>query len=138
MRKKYKILVTAIGGILGPSLVKALRLSKTDFDIHGCDVAAECYGQAFVQEYHQVPLASDPEYLAEIVGLCTTIGFDCIIPASEPEIQTLVRADEKLASTPIICQQEDTLNIFGDKLATAEHLASSITLSRSSNICEPK
>ena len=35
MRKKYKVLVTALGGILGPSLVKALQLSETDFDIYG-------------------------------------------------------------------------------------------------------
>ena len=138
MRKKYKILVTAIGGILGPSLVKALRLSGTDFDIHGCDVGSECYGQAFVQEYHQVPLASDPKYIAEIVGLCKTIGVDCLIPASDPEIQTLVRADNKLIPAPIICQQEDTLNIFGDKLATAEHLASSITLSPWADGNDPK
>ena len=129
MRKKYKVLVTALGGILGPSLVKALLLSETEFDIHGCDVTSECYGQAFVQEYHQVPFASDPEYIEVIANLCKTIGVDCIIPASDLEIQTLVRADNKLISIPIICQQDNTLSIASDKLATAKHLDSAIILS---------
>ena len=129
MRKKYKVLVTALGGILGPSLVKALQLSETDFDIHGCDVTPQCYGQAFVQEYHQVPLASDGEYIKAIADLCKTMNVDCVIPASDPEIQTLVRSDNKLISIPIICQQENILRIFSDKLATAEHLDSLVVLS---------
>ena len=129
MRKKYKVLVTALGGILGPSLVKALQLSKTDLDIHGCDVTPQCYGQAFVQEYHQVPLASDSDYIEAIADLCKTMDVDCVIPASDPEIQTLVRPDNNLISIPIICQKEDTLSIFSDKLATAAHLDSSIILS---------
>ena len=129
MRKKYKVLVTALGGILGPSLVKALQLSEIDFDIHGCDVTAECYGQALVQECHQVSHATDPGYIDEIAKLCTTLGVDFIIPASDPEIEILVGADTALASTSLICQPEEILSTFGDKLIAVEHLASSITLS---------
>ncbi|MFC1992258.1 ATP-grasp domain-containing protein [Chloroflexota bacterium] len=117
---RLRILVTALGGDLGQALVKALRLSRSSLEIHGCDVEPSSTGSAFVDSYHTVPLASDTaNYLDTLDSLCQSQQIQAVLPASEPEITVLSRLGSSFKlrhGTVIVCQPAEWIEKYGDKL----------------------
>lgn len=113
------VLITGVEGDLGQALVKALRLSTKRIQCHGCDMDGAGIGSAFVESFHVVPRADDPAYVGVIDNLCRSLSVDVLIPGSEPEINVLCRlgTPPRLPSgVPIVCQEADWIEMYGDKL----------------------
>jgi carbamoyl-phosphate synthase large subunit len=127
-----KVLVTAVGGDLGQAVVKALMISRTAVEIHGCDSNKHCIGQAFVQYFHLVPHSSDEaEYWETVQTISDKFGIVAIIPASEPEISVLSRhaqGEFGLHGTKIISRHSSWTNKYGDKLTCMQHLSGRLEL----------
>lgn len=130
MTARPRILVTAIGGDLAQSIVKALRFSRMDLQIEGADMA-EGLGHLFVDRVHKLPRANDAGYVDAVTALCEQHHYAAIIPASEPEIRTLSAQPQfpHLAhSALILCQPHAFTSVHGDKLASFKALAGHVPL----------
>lgn len=115
--KELTILVTAVGGELGQSLIKALRLSTTSVVCYGTDIVPDSVGSAFVEKFFQVPPAThQDQYIEELNDICRNLNIDLVIPASEPEIVLLSRFGNMPCGSLVICQPEHAIHTFGDKL----------------------
>jgi carbamoyl-phosphate synthase large subunit len=127
MMKKsaINVLVSAVGGDVGQAIVKSLILSKQKIVCYGCDIDENAVGKFFVESFHIVPPASDDNYILHIDKICLDLEIDAFIPASEPEIY-LLGMKKKLntlpSGTPVICQNGDILQKFGDKLTSMNEL----------------
>ena len=122
-----RVMVTAIGGDLGQSIVKALRLSKESVICYGCDMNAGGVGSAFVEGSYLVPPALAPDYPYELGEACKTAGVDAIIPASDPEIWRLARWGS-VSDLPVVCQKIGWLSTYGDKLECMRGLSGHVDL----------
>lgn len=68
--KRYNILVTGVGAIIGYGIIKCLRKSKYDCYITGMDIYEDAVGQAWTDEFIQAVPASDcsyPKFLRTII-----------------------------------------------------------------------
>ena len=131
MTEPIRVLVTGVGGDLGQALVKALRLSTRPIVCHGCDIDSTGVGSAFVESFHVVPRADDPNYVKVLDHLCSSLAVHTMIPGSEPEIYTLSRlgSPTKLPSgIPIVCQEASWIETYGDKLMCMKALCGEIEL----------
>lgn len=132
MSTPLRVLVTAVNGDLGQALVKALRLSRQSYEIHGCDLYKSSVGSAFVESYHIVPPAKDSiNYLNALDGLCESMSIHLVIPGCEPEIAVL----SQLGSPPtlpcgalIVCQESHWFDKYGDKLICRDALKGKVEL----------
>ncbi|RJQ30467.1 ATP-grasp domain-containing protein [Candidatus Parcubacteria bacterium] len=126
-----QILVTGVGGDLGQAIIKGLRLIDPPVKIYGCDMIPKGIGDAFVDEYHHMLAARDPNYLECIKELCKKINIDVLIPASEPEIFALsseIDTLKEFSSTIVLCHKFSWLNEFRDKLKSFRYLDGKIEL----------
>lgn len=127
-----RVLVTAAGGDFGQAIIKALRLSATPLEIHGCDPEPLAIATAFVDGYARVPFARDAAaYLEAIDRLCRERRIAAVIPASEPEIGLLGALEPSMrlpGGAVVVCQPKRWVDRFGDKLTAMEQLRDHVAL----------
>jgi carbamoyl-phosphate synthase large subunit len=127
-----KILITAVGGDLGQSMIKALRIGEERYQIFGSDIQSGGLGINFVDHFIVVPKASRLRiYLKAINQICLKHRIKCIIPASEIEIQTLGKAYPSgclPCGTKIVSQSYSWSSIYGDKFSCMKNLKDKIYL----------
>jgi carbamoyl-phosphate synthase large subunit len=121
-----RILVTAVGGDLGQSIIQCLRDSPYGTHLLGCDTNPYAAGRAAVDTFLVAPpVHSMPAYLDFLRRACREHGVGHIIPASDIEIMTLhARRAEwgDLVGALIMCAPP-LLDLFSDKYATAQFFA---------------
>ena len=61
--KKYNILVTGVGAIIGYGVIASLRKSRYDCNIVGMDIFYDAAGQVWCDEFVQAILAVDKNYI---------------------------------------------------------------------------
>lgn len=122
--KKYNILITAMGGDVGQSIAKALRLGSLPVILHGSDANKNGVGGAFVDYMHTLPLARDTaEYFDALNGLVETENIDVVIPASEVEIAAAgLHADRLLKPGRLLMQSKEWIDSYADKLTVMRQL----------------
>jgi len=118
--KRLRVLVTGVDGDSGQGLVKALRMSPTPMEIHGCDASGGGVGGTFVDALHLVPPASagDP-YAGRLDRICGQYGMDAVVPSTPAEIDALCgRGNPPVlpSGSPIVCLPEHYRRVFDDKL----------------------
>jgi carbamoyl-phosphate synthase large subunit len=126
-----KVLVTAAGGDLGQAIVKCLRLGTRRYEVHGTDMQTGGVSSLFVDHFHPLPPARDPEYIDRLDALCRQHGIDAVIPASEPEIARLceLRSHPALPGGARVVSQSPAINAtYGDKLKCFETLSGTVPL----------
>ncbi|MBN1574481.1 MAG: ATP-grasp domain-containing protein [Deltaproteobacteria bacterium] len=131
MAEAIHVLITGVGGDFGQALVKALRLSKKPIKIYGCDCDVKGVGSVFVDSFHVVPTAHNPSYIDTLQNLCDTYKIDAVIPGTEIEMYTLSEiGDPPMLNgrIPVICQESEWLNKYGDKLTCMQALKGRIEL----------
>lgn len=121
------VLVTGVSGDVGQGVVKALRLSKTPYAIHGCDMKDRA-GRAFVETFHTVPKATNSRYNAALEAICRQVGASVVIPCSEVEIDILSHPHSLPSDIRVLCQPYEYVHHYGDKLLCYESLAGRIPI----------
>src|SRR5688572_23748098 len=115
-----RLLVTAVQGDFGQGFVKALRLSRSPAEVHGCDASANGVGANFVDSFAVVPPASSGQsYVDRLDRLCATLRIDAVVPGSPPEIDALCRLSSPPAlpsGVPVVCLDSRYRDVFDDKL----------------------
>ena len=125
------ILVTAVQGDLGQSIVKALRLSASGFVIHGTDVSIRGVGASVVDNFSLLPKANDAGYIHSLIEYCKKNTVKAVIPACEPEIfklSELTRFPMLTDETVVVAQPSAWLNQYGDKLTCMQNLVDQVKL----------
>lgn len=116
-----RILVTAIGGDVGHSVLKCL---KNETFVIGCDINQYPVGIDLVKKHYIVPLAKSPNYIESILNICDENQITHIIPVSEYEIEEISKCREKFLNRGIklIINTESILDTCLDKYKTCEFL----------------
>lgn len=94
--RKYNILVTAVGAIVGYGMVESLRLSGYDVNIIGTDIFEDAVGQYFCDDFVQATPAADPGYIDFLKKLIDEKNIDLVLFGIEQELLAVSRAGHEL------------------------------------------
>jgi carbamoyl-phosphate synthase large subunit len=121
--KTLNILVTAVGGDLGQSVIKCLKDSDYDTHIVGCDMNPYAGGRADVDAFFQAPPVKENRKYTDF--LLTTIEkqkINYVFPATDVEILFFNGNRELFASCPavFVVNEKHMIDTFMDKYRTVE------------------
>lgn len=87
------VVVTGVGGAtLGEQCLRCLRRSSADYLIIGTDLVRESLGLALADVAYVVPLATDDNYIPELLRICSQHDAKVLIPTSEAELRVISEA----------------------------------------------
>jgi len=136
-----RVLVTAVEGDFGQGFVKALKLSRTPLQIHGCDSQSGGIGACFVDSFESVPRASSGSaYVERIERICARHAIDAVVPGSPPEIDALCRLASPPAlpsGVPVVCLSSAYRDVFDDKLLCFRALEGHVPLAPYADGADP-
>lgn len=125
---RLRILVTGVDGDSGQGLVKALRMSRSPMEIHGCDVSGRGVGGTFVRSLHVVPPATaGAAYLERLDRICRKYRFDAVVPSTPVEIDAL-RGEPLPSGVPVISLSPSYRDTYDDKLRCYRALEGAVPL----------
>lgn len=122
-----RVLVTGVGsGGHGEQIVKALAQKPPGgYRVFGADANPGLGPKDLLGgEIHQLPWASDKNYLLELLKLCKLLRIDAVFHGSEPELKILANNRQILedAGIKIIINETEIINLSLDKNLLSEHL----------------
>jgi carbamoyl-phosphate synthase large subunit len=125
---RLKVLVTGVDGDSGQGLVKALRMSRSPMEIHGCDASGRGVGSTFVRSLHVVPPATaGAAYVERLDQICQRYGFDALVPSTPVEIDAL-QGETLPSGVPVISLAPSYREIYDDKLRCYRALEGAVPL----------
>jgi len=129
MPKKTKVLVTGIGGGVGQSIIKGLKLANQrlneNYTIIGADADPLAAGLYRVDKSFIIPKANDSAFIPKIIEICRTENINAIIPGTDPEVAELAKNKQKIekeTQAKVICSSSKAVNIGFDKWETYNFL----------------
>jgi len=122
--KKYNVLVTGIGAIIGYGIVRSLRQCRYDVNIVGMDVYPDAVGRRWCDAFLQAVWASDPGYCDFVADMIERYRIDLVFPGLEPEIYKLSDGREHFKGdfSKIILNNKALIDISRDKWRLYEYL----------------
>ncbi|NMA06194.1 MAG: carbamoyl-phosphate synthase subunit L [Ruminococcaceae bacterium] len=97
--KKHRILVTAVGAIVGYGIVDCLRLGQYNPYIIGTDIFTDAVGQFFCDEFITSIPAADDDYPEFLVKLIDDMEIDLVLFGIEQEISKISGVRECLGES---------------------------------------
>lgn len=96
--RKYNILVTGIGAIIGYGVIISLKNSKYDCFIIGMDIYDDASGQVWCDKFVQSILASDDGYINFLKDTIDRFQIDLVFFGTEQEIQKCYSCKDELGN----------------------------------------
>lgn len=117
------VLITGLGGPLGVSILKALRLSQANLRFIGTDIDALSVGLYRVDKAYVVPRALEDrdEYLKMMKKICQMESVDAVFLGSDAELLTFSEFKEQFegeTGSIVMCPRKAILDIAMDKWKT--------------------
>lgn len=122
--KRYNILVTGVGAIIGYGIIKCLRRCEFSCNIIGMDIYEDAVGQAWVDEFIQAVPAADNSYVDFLINIVNGKQIDLVFFGTEQEITKVSNSYEILGDIceKMVLNRTDVLRLSGDKWATYKFL----------------
>lgn len=123
--KKLNILVTGSGGGgHGQQIIKALRLSKLNFNLITTDVTEISIGKMVGDKFYVLPLACDPMYIQKLLEICKSEKIDVLFHGSEPELKKISKFRDSFKNLGIYIpiNSERVIDVCMDKSKTVSFL----------------
>lgn len=122
--KKYNVLVTGIGAIIGYGVIKSLRNSNIDVDITGMDIYSDAVGQYWCDNFVQAKYAVDPEYISFLINIIKKYNIDIVFFGTEQEIYRVNSCRDELGEyfNKFVINREHLLELAKDKWKTYQYL----------------
>ena len=122
--KKYKILVTGVGAIIGYGVISSLRKSKYDCYIVGMDIFHDAVGQVWCDEFIQAILATDKNYILFLKELIDKYNIDLVFFGTEQEIRKCYECQEELGDyyKKLVINKDNLIELAEDKWKTTVFL----------------
>ena len=73
------VLITAVGGGVGQSLVDSLCELQDDFFIIGVDIETDVYARSQCDKFQQVSRNSHPNFISELLEICEINHVDVLV-----------------------------------------------------------
>jgi carbamoyl-phosphate synthase large subunit len=125
--KKYNILVTGVGAIIGYGIIQSLKKSNLNLNIVAIDIYDDAYGKNIADTFYQGVLASSVDYVDFINEIVAKEKIDLIIPGIEQDLYSLFLNKEKI-NTKIVFNNELCINLSKDKWLTYNYLKENFKL----------
>lgn len=116
-----KVLFTGGGGAGNEALYRLLRqhyaLHFGDADVMAIDPSIP------VDRRHQLPWASDPDFIGKISDVCRRLDIDLLVPSVDEELLILARNADALYPTRLLLPHADYVETMLDKLHMVRSLS---------------
>lgn len=122
--KKYTILVTGVGAIIGYGIINSIRKSRYDVKIIGMDIYDDAIGKEWCDEFVQAPLAYSDMYLDFFINIIEKYNIDLVMFGTEQEIYRLNSYKTKLGGiyNKLVINNDVILQLSIDKWRTYQFL----------------
>ena len=115
------VLFTGGGGAGNEAL---WRLLGQRYTLHFGDADSAAIDPRIPRERrHQLPWASDPDFVGKIATLCHQLGIDLLVPGVDEELLALARHANALAPTRLLLPRADYVETMLDKLQMVRALS---------------
>ena len=125
--RKYNILVTGVGAIIGYGIIQSLKKSNLNFNIFAIDIYDDAYGKNIADTFYQGVLASSADFVTFINTIVAKDKIDLIIPGIEQDLYNLFINKDKI-NTKIVLNNELCINLSKDKWLTYNYLKENFKL----------
>lgn len=117
--KPCSVAVTAVGGGVGQSVLRALHLSSLPLRIIGFDVNPWGAGLYTCSKGYTIPHSSNPSFIEQLLEKLPQEEVTVLIPGSDPEVTVIAGAREKFLSSGIfpVTGSSESVALCRDKLA---------------------
>jgi carbamoyl-phosphate synthase large subunit len=125
--RRFNILLTA--GSRRVALVQAFRSALKSVGMLGSVIVTDVNPLSpavhVADRSYRVPMADDPDYVNELLGICEAEDVRLIVPTIDDELPIFGAAREafRAAGVTALCSAEATAALCNDKYATCAHLA---------------
>jgi putative carbamoyl-phosphate synthase L chain, ATP-binding len=127
--KKYTILVTGVGAIIGYGIIKSLRVSGYDCNIIGIDIFYDAVGQKWCDEFVQGKRADSKDFINFINNIVKKRSINLVIPGIEQDLESLIKNFEKLnKNAKYVLNNKELFDVFYNKKKTYDFLSNKIDL----------
>ncbi len=118
--RKYNILVTGIGAIIGYGVISSIRKSKYDCFIVGMDIFNDAAGQVWCDEFVQAILAADDKYIPFLKEQIDKYNIDLVFFGTEQEIQKCNQSKKELGDyyRKLVINTDEAITLSEDKWDT--------------------
>lgn len=119
-------MITAIGGGgHGEQILKAVRLAEPGrYQIFGADANPNCPQFSLVEKHFVLPLASEPNYLDEVLHCCDDVGAAALFHGCEPELKLFSKERDRIRAAGLFLpiNPPHVIETCMNKVATAKKL----------------
>ncbi|HLC19755.1 MAG TPA: ATP-grasp domain-containing protein [Candidatus Nanoarchaeia archaeon] len=121
--KRIPVLITGVGGQLGQSIVKSIRLSKIGTTIIGTDCDSLSAGLYRIDKAYIVPQAHERSYIPTLIKIIQENSIELVLVGSDKEVETLAEHKKEIegAGTKILVSDKSVIQV-GDKWELVEFL----------------
>ncbi len=122
--KQFRILVTAVGAIVGYGIIESLRLSGYSVHIVGSDIFPDAVGQYFADDFVVAEPAASPSYLDFLKTTVDEHQIDLVLFGIEQEISAVSNGRELLGKTmtKLAVNSKHIIDLTDDKWLTRNWL----------------
>lgn len=132
----YTVLVSAVGGVIGYGIVRALRQSNKSTNIIGMDTYPDAVGQTWTNSFIHAPRVDTPEYPLFLENVLACHSVDLFIPGMVHDVEFLAnnqlgrdvdqnktqsdprQRDSKRHKSILALNRPEVINLCGDKWKT--------------------
>lgn len=135
--KKYNILVTGIGAIIGYGIIRSLKNSKYDCNIIGIDIFKDAIGQNWCDKFILGQRADSKNFIDFINQIVKEHNVDLILVGIEQDLQILIENFDKLNHhAKYSLNNKNIFEVFHDKNQTYNFLADKVELIPHIHYCD--
>ncbi len=116
--KKYNILVTGVGAIIGYGIIKSIRKSRYNCNIIGMDIYEDAVGQAWTDHFEKAVLAYDAAYITFLHELIVKYNIDLIFLGTEQELEIVSKCDDENIKGKCVLNSDAAFRVSEDKWLT--------------------
>lgn len=122
---KIRVLLTSVGGLVAPSMIKSLKECTSDeFYVVGIDMHKEAVGFYFTDRKYIVPSGDSDEYPEKLLNIAKKEKIDVILPLSDEELLNLSKNKKMFEKEGVLiaCSDYEIINTASNKAAMLQFL----------------
>jgi carbamoyl-phosphate synthase large subunit len=115
--KKYNVLVTGVGAVIGYGIIRSLRKSSYDVRVVGTDIHSDAVGGYWCDEFEQAVPAASGEYPEHLKRMIRKNRIDLVIPGIEQDIARINRDRHEFSrlETKFVINDSRLIEVSQDK-----------------------